>query len=178
MGYDSIVGVSMCFIAAGLGFAGALLNPFTIGIAQGLSHLPLFSGIEYRFFCWIVINFTGITFILRYARKIKKRPESSPVYDEDDYWRKRGKSNDVDSSANKASIAAWISYLVILGVLIIYSFIMPDSEMKVGNSSAVMPIVPVLTVLYLVTGIVTLRKSAQIFVLNLLMFTILFLLLV
>lgn len=35
MGYDSIVGVSLCFVAAALGFAGALLNPFTIGIAQG-----------------------------------------------------------------------------------------------------------------------------------------------
>ncbi|MCK4466534.1 MAG: YfcC family protein, partial [Bacteroidales bacterium] len=48
MGYDSIVGVSMCFVAAALGFAGAVLNPFTIGIAQGLAELPLFSGIEYR----------------------------------------------------------------------------------------------------------------------------------
>jgi len=55
MGYDSIVGVSICFVAAGLGFAGALLNPFTIGIAQGLSDIPLFSGIEYRFFSWIFL---------------------------------------------------------------------------------------------------------------------------
>ncbi len=50
MGYDSIVGICMCFFAAGLGFAGATLNPFTIGIAQGLSDLPLFSGLEYRIF--------------------------------------------------------------------------------------------------------------------------------
>ena len=71
MGYDSIVGVSICFVAAGLGFAGAMLNPFTIGIAQGLSDVPLFSGLEYRFFCWIIINFVGIGFILRYAAKIK-----------------------------------------------------------------------------------------------------------
>ena len=39
MGYDSIVGVSLCFVAAALGFAGAFLNPFTIGIAQGLSEI-------------------------------------------------------------------------------------------------------------------------------------------
>jgi len=175
MGYDSIVGVGMCFVAAGLGFAGALLNPFTIGIAQGLSNLPLFSGIEYRFFCWIVINVIGIGYILRYAWKIKKRPEASLVYNEDEYWRKRGKSNDVDSSANKASISAWISYLIILCALIGYSLLMPYTEMKVGNSSALMPIVPILTVIFLITGIVTLRKSAQVFVLNLLMFTILFL---
>ncbi len=80
MGYDSIVGVAICFVAAGLGFAGALLNPFTIGIAQGLSNLPLFSGIEYRMFCWLVINVIGIAFILRYAAKIKKNPTKSIVY--------------------------------------------------------------------------------------------------
>src|SRR5690554_2505066 len=62
MGYDSIVGVSLCFVAAALGFAGAFLNPFTVGIAQGLSNIPLFSGIEYRLFMWLVINVVGFTF--------------------------------------------------------------------------------------------------------------------
>ena len=93
MGYDSIVGVCMCFVAAGLGFAGAILNPFTIGIAQGLADLPLFSGIEYRLFSWLVINAIGITFILRYAKKIKKNPKLSLVYEDDAYWRKKGETN-------------------------------------------------------------------------------------
>lgn len=109
MGYDSIVGVSLCFVAAALGFAGALLNPFTIGIAQGLSGLPLFSGIEYRLFCWVVINFVGIAWILRYAHKIKKNPHLSPVYEEDAYWRK---VNAQEESGNliKAGKSAWISF--------------------------------------------------------------------
>ena len=66
MGYDSITGVSMVFVAAALGFAGALLNPFTIGIAQGLSNIPLFSGIEYRLFCWVVINVIGFLISLSF----------------------------------------------------------------------------------------------------------------
>lgn len=56
MGYDSIVGVGLVYVAAHLGFSGAILNPFTIGIAQGLADIPLFSGIEFRIFCWIVID--------------------------------------------------------------------------------------------------------------------------
>jgi uncharacterized ion transporter superfamily protein YfcC len=44
MGYDSIVGVSLCFVAAALGFAGAFLNPFTVGIAQGLVGYSAFLG--------------------------------------------------------------------------------------------------------------------------------------
>ena len=74
------IGISMCFVGAALGFAGALLNPFTIGIAQGLSSLPLFSGIEYRLFVWVVINAVGISWVLRYAARIRKNPETSPVY--------------------------------------------------------------------------------------------------
>ena len=85
MGYDSIVGLCLCFVGAGLGFAGALLNPFTIGIAQGLSKLPLFSGIEYRLFCWVVINLVGIAYVLRYVAKLRKDPTRSPVFHEDSY---------------------------------------------------------------------------------------------
>lgn len=94
MGYDSIVGVSMCFVAAGLGFAGAWLNPFTIGIAQGIAGLPLFSGLEYRLFCWLVINIVGIAYVLRYANRIKKKPERSPVYEADAYWRDKRDESD------------------------------------------------------------------------------------
>ena len=107
MGYDSIVGVSMCFVGAGLGFAGALLNPFTIGIAQGLSSLPLFSGIEYRLFCWLVINFIGIAWVLRYATRIKKQPSRSPVYEEDEYWREKELSNPDEVTYHTPSAAWW-----------------------------------------------------------------------
>ena len=71
MGYDSIVGVCMVYVAAHLGFASAVLNPFTIGIAQGIANLPLFSGLEYRIFCWFAINTFGIAWVLWYARRIK-----------------------------------------------------------------------------------------------------------
>ena len=87
MGYDSIVGVCMVYVAAHVGFAGAILNPFTIGIAQDLAGLPLFSGIEYRIVCWIVLNVIMVTMILWYANRIKKDPRKSPMYEADSYWR-------------------------------------------------------------------------------------------
>ncbi len=93
MGYDSIVGVCMCYVAAHVGFAGAMLNPFTIGIAQGIADLPLFSGLEYRMFCWVVLTIVGIAFVLWYAHRVKAKPERSPVHKLDDYWRNRVESN-------------------------------------------------------------------------------------
>lgn len=180
MGYDSIVGVSMCFVAAALGFAGAILNPFTIGIAQGLADLPLFSGIEYRMFCWLVINVAGIGFILHYAKKVKKNPESSLVFEDDKYWRKKGNAN-IESIEYHTSVAAWVTYGIILTGLIIFSVIYPMTEMKIGDpesgagSSAIMPVIPVATGMFAISGWLSLRKSAHFFVLTLLGFTILFL---
>ena len=174
MGYDSIVGVSLCFVAAGLGFAGALLNPFTIGIAQGLSDLPLFSGIEYRFFSWIVINLVGITWILRYAAKIKKNPQLSIVYEDDQYWRDKGSAHlkDIKYYTPKS---AWITWIALSIVMIIYSIQLPMSDLAIGNSNYQTPIIPILTALFLISGFFSLRKSVHFFILVLLGFTIAYL---
>jgi len=83
LGYDSIVGISMSFLAAGVGFAGAFFNPFTIGIAQGISEIPIFSGWEYRIVIWVVLTSSAILFVLRYIRKIEKHPDASPVFEID-----------------------------------------------------------------------------------------------
>ncbi|MBE0639225.1 MAG: AbgT family transporter [Bacteroidales bacterium] len=175
MGYDSIVGVNLCYVAAALGFAGAMLNPFTIGIAQGLSDLPLFSGIEYRFFCWIVINIVGIGWVLRYASKIRKSPKLSPVYEDDAYWRDKNNEAAVDSSSEKTTKSAWITFTLIIAVLTIFSISFPTTTMKIGNASATLPALPAITLFFAITSLVALRRGSQFFVLNLLMLTILFL---
>ncbi len=174
MGYDSIVGVAICFVAAGLGFAGALLNPFTIGIAQGLSNLPLFSGIEYRLFCWFVINIIGFTFILRYAAKVRKNPESSLVYTDDHYWRKHHAS-DIENIEYYTPMSAWVTYFILLVTMITFSFYYPQSTLKIGNSESTTYVLPIVTALFAIFGVMSLRKSVHFFILNLLLFTIIYL---
>lgn len=174
MGYDSIVGVSMCFLAAGLGFAGALLNPFTIGIAQGLSSLPLFSGIEYRLFCWVVINIIGIAWVLRYAAKLRKSPEKSPVYEEDAHWREK-KGVDLKEMKFHTPLSAWITYIALAAVMILFSVLHPSITLKVGNGEYSGYFLPVITFAFVVIGVLSLRKSLHFYILNLLMFTIVFL---
>jgi len=174
MGYDSIVGVAICFVAAGLGFAGALLNPFTIGIAQGLSNLPLFSGIEYRLFCWLVINLIGFTFILRYAAKVRKNPESSLVYTDDNYWRKHH-SSDIENTEFHTPVSAWVTYIILLTAMVGFSFYYPQSTLKIGNSEMTTYVLPIVTALFALFGFASLRKSVHFFILNLLLFTIIYL---
>ncbi|MBP5541230.1 MAG: YfcC family protein [Bacteroidales bacterium] len=114
MGYDSIVGLCMCYVAAHVGFAGAILNPFTIGIAQGIADLPLFSGLEYRLFCWVVLTIVGIAFVLWYAKRVKRNPQLSPTYKLDEYWRGR-----VESSGQEPLTVRHILVLILLLLTIV-----------------------------------------------------------
>lgn len=174
MGYDSITGVSLCFVAAGLGFAGAILNPFTIGIAQGLSALPLFSGIQYRMFCWLIINIIGFIYILRYAAKIKKDPARSPVKDDDVYWRERNESSQT-AFTSSSPLSAWVIYIIVAIVLGVFSWFYPFTRLAAGESSVSMPLLPVLTLLFAVSGYISLKRSVHFFIIQVLLFTILIL---
>ena len=92
MGYDEIVGICMCFLAAGLGFAGCMLNPFTLGIAQNIAGVQMFSGIEYRFVIWVIFTACGIAFVLRYAHS-HRRCSTEDVAHGEDTVRKKGTEN-------------------------------------------------------------------------------------
>jgi uncharacterized ion transporter superfamily protein YfcC len=83
LGYDSLVGTAIPFLGAAAGFAGAIFNPFTIGIAQKISGLPPGSGLGYRIVIWFISTASIIIFLMRYAARIKKNPENSIVYEID-----------------------------------------------------------------------------------------------
>lgn len=83
LGYDSLVGIGMSFTAVGIGFASSTINPFSVGIAQGIAELPLFSGLGFRIVVLAVMTTISIIYVLRYANKIKKDPSKSYVADID-----------------------------------------------------------------------------------------------
>ncbi len=167
LGYDDFVGVCMVYVAAHVGFAGAMLNPFTIGIAQGMAELPLFSGIEYRVFCWIVLMLIAIVFVLWYARKIRK-----PVHTVESI-----SGNSVADTQPAGKVRAWICYAALTLVLVLFSvFYADDCIIKLGQSSFETPwLLWVATGLFAVTSFFSLRDSIRMFILNMLMFTIVFL---
>ncbi len=174
MGYDSITGICMVYVAAHVGFAGAVLNPFTIGIAQGLSDLPIFSGFEYRVFCWIVLNVVTISFVLWYASRVKKNPHRSPMYKLDEYWRQH-KISEQEEVVYEKKLSSWIVFVVLSVVLVVFSVMYPESEMQIGGIDIEAPFVPLTTVMFVIFGILSNLKSYHFFVLHILFFTILFL---
>ncbi len=90
LGFDAIVGGSIVYIAVAVGFAAATINPFTIGIAQEVSQVPLFSGLGYRVFCFVIFMGISIVYVWRYAEKVRKHPEKSILAGENLNFREVG----------------------------------------------------------------------------------------
>lgn len=72
LGFDRMTGVAMGLLGAGSGFAAGFLNPFTTGVAQQVSELPLFSGIAFRMIAYLIFVTTAIVFVLSHAKKVQK----------------------------------------------------------------------------------------------------------
>lgn len=83
MGYDAIVGMAIIGLGVGLGYSGAAMNPFTVGIAQNIAELPPMSGAAYRIFCHVAMVAVASIYTMRYALKIQTDPTKSLVYGED-----------------------------------------------------------------------------------------------
>lgn len=69
LGWNALVGLGMSLLAIGCGFASGVCNPFTVGVAQELAGLPMFSGMGFRFVCFIIIYLVLFLFLYMYAKK-------------------------------------------------------------------------------------------------------------
>jgi len=119
LGYDSIVGVAIPLVGAHVGFASAFLNPFNVGIAQGIADVPLFSGIGYRMISWAISTAAAIFFLLYYVKRLSRKAEISPMYAEDT---ERRKNEHFENIYTSASILTFRHKLVLLTFL--FSLIM------------------------------------------------------
>lgn len=84
MGYDAVVGYGMCMMANVLGFTAGPMNYWTVGIAQGIAELPLYSGLGLRIVMYVGFMIIGIGYLIIYAKRIRKDPTRSVLYGSDD----------------------------------------------------------------------------------------------
>lgn len=78
---DAITGMAMVFIGAMAGFSAGFLNPFTVGVAQGIAGLPIFSGLGLRIVVQLVLVAIASIYIIRYSERVKKDPSKSLVHE-------------------------------------------------------------------------------------------------
>ena len=72
LGWDPLTGLGMSILAAGCGFAAGICNPFTIGVAQGIVDLPMFSGMWLRVVDFGLIYGLLLFFLLFHVKKIER----------------------------------------------------------------------------------------------------------
>lgn len=89
MGWDSLTGIGMSFVAVAFGFTAATFNPFNIITVQKLANLQIFSGLWLRLIIFVVVYIALTAFLILYAKKIEKHPEKSPAYETDKVVRER-----------------------------------------------------------------------------------------
>ncbi|MBP1968462.1 putative ion transporter superfamily protein YfcC [Virgibacillus natechei] len=111
VGFDSMVGTAMVLIGVYAGFTAAFMNPFTVGVAQGIAGLPTFSGMGIRAVFFVVFLSVSILYVMRYARKVKKDPLKSMVYEEDQ--RRDVKQSLADQAAMTKRQGAIIGVLIL-----------------------------------------------------------------
>lgn len=83
MGYDAIVGLAIVALGVAIGYSGAAMNPFTVGMAQSIAELPPMSGFPYRIFCHAAMIVVASIYTMRYAVRIQKDPSKSLLYGTD-----------------------------------------------------------------------------------------------
>lgn len=108
LGWDRETGLAMSLLATGCGFAAGIANPFTVGIAQGLAGLPMFSGIWFRVLSFVLIYVLLFLFLRTHARKAEGNEVSF-----------RQKEFSTDPRMDKALL--WFALILGAGILLVIS---------------------------------------------------------
>ena len=120
LGLDSICGVAIIILGGAIGFSTGTLNVSTTVISQKIAELPLYSGIGYRFLCFGVFFVVTNIFLIRYANRVRKNPEYSPMYELDCKNEWKGNLNLDDFGVMNARKWLTVACLAAALVLIVY----------------------------------------------------------
>ncbi len=129
LGWDTLTGLGISILATNVGFSTAIFNFFTIGTAQRLAGLPLFSGWAPRIVLFLVVYVILAVFLVRYARKVERKPEASSVYKEDQAERVKFGTFKLDAATandprmKRAAIFMGIFFVLILTSVMILSWV-------------------------------------------------------
>lgn len=102
LGWDPLVGLGMSLLAIGCGFSAGVCNPFTVGVAQEVAGLPMFSGMWLRAIAFVLVYALLIVFLFWYAKRVEK-----PVAE---------RMENFDFTNNKKMNQALVSFVVLLGI--------------------------------------------------------------
>lgn len=148
LGWDALVGLGMSILATNMGFSAAISNPYTLGVAQGIAELPLFSGAWFRIIIFVAIYLVFAWFLSAYARRIDRDPKASLIHGEDSAEREKYKGMDAsfieeDPMQNRAMGFFGVFLILILIAMLTAPFVPAVADYAL----------PIVGVLFLVGGV-------------------------
>ena len=111
LGFDSLTALGILFCSVAAGYGAGCTQPFSVGVAQGIAGVPIFSGLPYRVGLLFVLLIINIAFVMYHARKVKNNPESSPVYEID-----QAKTHEINLDEHPALTGRQAICLALLGL--------------------------------------------------------------
>ncbi len=127
-GWDELTGLGMSLLATGFGFAAAISNPFSIGVAQKLANLPVFSGFTFRLVVFAVIYLILLSFLLYHIKKNLKLKGDFNQQDTINPFDGLGENKKVDFTTKLSIIFFIVMMAVMLIFIILTLFIKEISE--------------------------------------------------
>lgn len=118
LGYDSIVAVTVTFVASQVGNATSWMSPFSVAIAQGIAEIPVLSGAGFRLAMWFTVTALTAAYMMYYAEKIRKKPELSVMHEADGYFRDR-----MEQTTEEEKKFGWGDKLILLEMLAVLIWI-------------------------------------------------------
>lgn len=122
LGFDSVTAAAVALCATTAGFAAGVLNPINTGLAQKIAGLQVFSGVPMRLTVFIALIGVAVAYVMRYAARVRRDPESSLVHGEPDEVEKQTLyRHSLDEQARTFTTrqkTAGLATIVLLGVLV------------------------------------------------------------
>ena len=119
LGFDSITGTAIVLCGGAAGFGGAFMNAYTEGVAQSIAGLPMFSGLGYRIVVYVSMVVVTVAFVMIYARRVKKNPTLSRMYEED---QKREDKLELDEELHPFGIRQKLVLLALLITIVLLAY--------------------------------------------------------
>ena len=142
-GFDSLTAVSLLMVSSAVGYAGGMTNAFTVGIAQEIAELPLFSGMGYRVVVFIVMAVITSLYLMRHAHKIKKHPDLNTMRETDLMYAEKLDVEEVEPMTGRQKLS-----LLIFGLgFAVVAFCVIELGFYIDEMSAIFLIVGILVVI-------------------------------
>ncbi|XFA98343.1 hypothetical protein ACAG96_05620 [Candidatus Izemoplasma sp. B36] len=150
LGFDTLLALGMTLLAAGFGFASAITNPFSVGIASEIAGINILSGVWLRIIVFVIMYVIVSTFLVMYAKKIEKDPKKSLTY-EDDLLKSRNFEVDSEVKVDHENQIFEVYTIVFLILIIV---IIGASILEVSQIISI-PTIPLMAATFLFGGIIS-----------------------